>query len=159
MNAMARYGLVTNWHFEAPIDEVWQALSATDRYHEWWPSIVESRNLTPGVTGVGATSERVIRGRLPYRLRYRTTVTYVDPLRELGFVAEGDLSGNGKFVFSDSPRGTRVLFHWNVQATRWWMRLLSPVLRPVFAWNQRQAMAEGEQGLARWLEQEQAACD
>jgi len=42
-------------------------------------------------------------------------------------------------------------YDWRVRAAKPWLRRLSPVLRPVFAWNHRWAMAKGEAGLRRDL--------
>jgi uncharacterized protein YndB with AHSA1/START domain len=153
---MAMYRFVTRWHFDAPIGQVWDALNAPARYPEWWPSIVEYQDLKPGVTGVGASAERVVRGRLPYRLRYRTVVTRSEPPGELAYDATGDLTGEGRFVLSEQGGGTEVLFDWNVRTSGFWLNLLAPLMKWLFAWNHNWVMAQGERGLARWLK-EQAA--
>ncbi len=148
---MADYHFVTTWRFQAPIEQVWEALNTPERYAEWWPSIVEYRGLTPHTTGVGARAERAVRGRLPYTLRYRTTVTRVEPPRELAYTAEGDLHGQGRFVLTPRDGGTEVVFHWDVRTTGFWMNLLALPLRGLFAWNHNWVMAQGERGLADWL--------
>src|SRR5579883_911812 len=100
---MAAYSFITVWRFDAPREQVWEILNATEHYGEWWPNIVEYRSLTPGLTGVGAKAERVVRGRLPYSLRYVTTTTKHEPPREVAYDSEGDLVGNGRFVLE--PKG------------------------------------------------------
>jgi uncharacterized protein YndB with AHSA1/START domain len=149
--AVASYSFVTTWRLHAPIEEVWEALNCPDRYHEWWPSIVAYQKLNPEVTGVGAKAERSVRGRLPYTLRYQTTTTRVDPPRELAYEASGDLVGQGRFVLSEQGEWTEVVFYWDVQTSGFWMNLLAPVLRWLFAWNHNQVMAQGERGLTNWL--------
>ncbi|MFO0910576.1 MAG: SRPBCC family protein [Isosphaeraceae bacterium] len=150
---LAEYRFVTVWMIPAPAQQVWDALMAPEQYVEWWPSFVEYRPLTPGLTGVGARAERVVRGKLPYSLRYETVTTAIDPPREVAYRAIGDLDGEGRFLVepSDEPGTTKVTFHWNVRTTGVVMNLLAPLLRPLFAWNHNQVMAEGERGLELWL--------
>ncbi len=148
---MAAYSFVTHWWFDAPLEAVWQALDAPERYTEWWPSIVEYKDLTPDIHGVGTRAERVVRGRLPYSLRYTTTTNRYDPPREIAYDAAGDLSGRGRFVLSFEAGRTHVTFHWDVETSGFWLNLLAPVLKPLFAWNHHWVMAQGERGLAQWL--------
>ena len=148
---MAAYSFITHWHFRAPIERVWAALNTPERYPEWWPCIVEYRKLTPELTGVGARAERVVKGRLPYVLRYRTTVTRHEPPREIAYDAEGELTGKGRFVLETEGDGTHVTFYWDVCTTGVMMNLLAPLLKWLFAWNHNWVMDQGEKGLAAWL--------
>jgi hypothetical protein len=148
---MASYSFITRWRFQAPAEQVWEALNTPARYAEWWPSIVHYRHLNPGVHGVGARAERAVRGRLPYTLRYTTTVTHFDPPRELAYDAVGDLTGRGRFVVRRKGDRTEVVFYWDVCTSGFWLNLLAPLLKWLFAWNHNRVMAEGECGLAAWL--------
>jgi uncharacterized protein YndB with AHSA1/START domain len=94
---MAAYSFVTLWRFQAPIEQIWHALNDAASFPRWWPNIVQTRILSPAADG-GARVERVVRGRLPYSLRYTTTVTKSDPPRELAYDAVGDLVGRGRMV-------------------------------------------------------------
>ena len=148
---MADYSFVTKWCFEAPIDLVWEALAAGERYSDWWPCFIDYRNLTPEQNEVGSRVERIVKGRLPYKLRYETTVTRFEPLRELAYDAEGGLSGKGRFVLEQVGDKTHVTFYWNVSTKGFWLNLLAPMLKWLFAWNHNWVMDQGEQGLANWL--------
>jgi uncharacterized protein YndB with AHSA1/START domain len=148
---MSAYSFVTRWFIPAEVDRVWEALSAGESYGEWWPCIVGYRSLTPGVTGVGSRVERVVRGALPYRLRYVTTITRMRAPVEADYTSEGDLKGVGSFSLAPRDGGTEVIFHWDVETTSRVMNLLAPVLKPLFGWNHNWVMCRGEAGLARWL--------
>jgi uncharacterized protein YndB with AHSA1/START domain len=148
---MAVYSFVTHWLFDAPIEPVWEALDAAERYPEWWPSIVEYRDLTPKIHGLGARAERVVKGRLPYRLRYTTTVTRYEPRHEIAYDAVGDLTGSGRFALHEEGGRTHVVFHWEVSTSGTWLNLLAPFFKPLFAWNHNWVMAQGECGLAKRL--------
>ena len=145
---MAAYSFVTDWRFDAPLTEVWAELDVAERYIEWWPSIIAYRDLTPEIHGLGARAERVVRGRLPYALRYTTEVTSYIPPQEIAYKAVGDLTGQGRFVLDEYSSQTRVLFYWNVTTSGFWLNLLAPALKPLFAWNHNWVMAQGQRGLA-----------
>ena len=46
-----------------------------------------------------------------------------------------------------SAAGTHVRFDWQVHADRRLLRLLTPVLRPLFRWNHNWAIARAREGL------------
>jgi hypothetical protein len=148
---MAAYSFLTDWRFDAPLEEVWNAIDAADRYTEWWPSVVSYRDLMPEIHGLGARAERIVRGRLPYQLRYTTEVTRYDPPHEIAYTSTGDLTGTGRFVLNRLDNQTQVLNYWDVATAGFWLNLLAPALKPLFAWNHNWVMAQGQRGLAKWL--------
>jgi hypothetical protein len=145
---LAQYSFVTTWNVRAPADKVWDALQCMSA---WWPGMVVSKILTPGPTGVGTRYERLTRGKLPYDLRYLVTVTRFDPPREAAYDSKGDLVGKGSYVLTQRGETTTVVFTWDVATSGFWMNVLAPLLKPLFAWNHNYVMAEGEKGLARYL--------
>lgn len=148
---MSAYSFVTRWFIPAELERVWERLSDGSTYAQWWPCIVGYRLVTPGRTGVGSRAERVVRGALPYQLRYVTTITRMNPPFEAAYTSEGDLKGEGSFSLTPCGGGTEVVFHWDVETTNRVMNLLAPVLKPVLAWNHNWVMRRGEEGLVRWL--------
>jgi hypothetical protein len=128
-----------------------------ERYREWWPSCIGFRELASGVVGVGSSHERVVRGRLPYNLRYVIKVTHYDPPRELTYDSVGDLQGRGRFLLDEKDGWTDVLLYWDVSTTGVFMNVLAPVLRWLFAWNHDAVMVEGERGLAALLKKQSGA--
>ena len=148
---MAEYRFVTHWQFDAPLDHVWAELDAPERYPQWWPSMRVYRGLTPTIHGVGARAERVTKGVLPYTLRYVTTVTHYEPLREIAYDVEGDLTGSGRMVLDAQGEQTAVVIYWYVATAGFWLNLVAPLLKPLLAWNHNWVMAQGERGLAARL--------
>jgi hypothetical protein len=65
--------------------------------------------------------------------------------------AHGELDGVGLWNFHDEPEGTHVRYLWRVAVTRPWMRLLAPILAPVFAWNHNKVMRWGLEGARKRL--------
>ncbi len=68
-----------------------------------------------------------------------------------GHVVEADVVGDlsGKGVWTLTPRGdvTHVRFDWRVNADRTFIRVLTPLLRPLFRWNHDWAIARAMEGL------------
>ena len=63
----------------------------------------------------------------------------------------GDLDGTWRAVLSADGPGTRVDIDEQVLAEKPLIRLLSPVLKPVFAWNHYWTTPRGEAGLRAYL--------
>jgi len=51
--------------------------------------------------------------------------------------------GEGVWTISPAEAGTRAVLEWNVEVRKGLVRRLTPVLRPLFAWNHGWAMARG----------------
>jgi len=77
-------------------------------------------------------------------------IVRLEPPREFEIMASGDLSGRG--VWSLTPRGdaVHVRFDWRVNANRMLLRLLTPVLRPLFRANHNYAIARAKIGLEQF---------
>lgn len=146
---MEQYSFVTTWRVDAPARAVWDALQCLSL---WWPGM-SSKCVTPSREGIGARHERITRGRLPYTLRYTITVTRFDPPRASTYDSEGDLVGQGSYVLTQMGDTTEIIFHWDVATRGFWMNVLAPLLKPLFAWNHDYVMAQGEQALAQYLHQ------
>jgi uncharacterized protein YndB with AHSA1/START domain len=148
---VARYSFLTTWCLDAPIDRVYEAIHDSERWPEWWRGVESAVELEPGdEDGVGSMSRYVWKSRLPYRLVFDTRVTRVERPYLLRGAVEGELEGEGVWRLFEG-RGTAVTYEWNVATTRPWMNRLSPIARPVFAWNHDLVMRQGAEGLARLL--------
>ena len=104
-----------------------------------------------GEGGLGALHRSVWKSALPYRLTFDSRVIRVEHLTLYEVQATGQLEGRGLWTFSSDGARTNVRYDWNVAANKWWMRLLSPIARPLFRWNHDVIMRWGHEGLARRL--------
>lgn len=149
---MNQFSLITLWHLDAPIDRVWEAILAVEDWPRWWRYVLAVEELTPGnPDGVGALRRYTWSSKLPYRLSFAMRVTRIERPSSLEGVAEGDLSGSGRWHLSPEGETTHVRYDWTVTTTKRWMNALAPLLQPAFRWNHNQVMAEGGRGLARHL--------
>jgi carbon monoxide dehydrogenase subunit G len=148
----ADYHYISTWQLQAPIEQVWTAITDFERLPAWYPAVQEVQTLTPGDgQQVGTRVRLVIKGQLPMRLAFEGTLTRVERPRELELQAEGDLAGTGRWLLDQEGEITTARYLWDVQTTKAWMNLVAPVARPLFAWNSKGVMLQAGQGLARFL--------
>jgi uncharacterized protein YndB with AHSA1/START domain len=150
---MADYHYVSSWQLQAPIEQVWTAISDLEHLPAWYHGVQEVEELTPGdAQGVGTRVRYVMKGRLPLRLAFEATVTRVVPPRELELRAEGELAGTGRWSLEQQGDVTTARYTWDVRTTRPWMNLVAPIARPLFTWNSKGVMLAAGDGLARFLD-------
>jgi hypothetical protein len=149
---VATFALVTRWHLEAPVEDVWNALVAAEAWPRWWRYVLAVQIVYPGdADGCGAVRRFVWASRLPYRLAFDMRTTRVEKLRVIEGTAAGELNGTGRWDLATTGTITTVRCTWVVTTGRAWMNRLAPVLAPVFRWNHHAVMAEGGRGLALHL--------
>jgi hypothetical protein len=122
----------------------------------WWPEVyldIQVENEDAGDKVVRVHS----RGRLPYTLRW--SFREVESRWPHGATIEawGDLAGRGVWTLVQEGSDVLATYDWQVRADKPWLRRLSPMLKPLFAWNHRWAMAKGEAGLRRELDRRREA--
>ena len=150
---MADYHYVSTWRLQAPIEQVWSAISDLDHLPDWYPAVQQVQTLTPGDPDrVGSRVRYQIKGRLPMRLAFEATITRVVPPRELKLQADGDLAGTGRWELQQQGEVTSVRYTWEVRTTKPWMNLAAPLARPLFTWNSKGVMLQAGEGLARFLQ-------
>jgi uncharacterized protein YndB with AHSA1/START domain len=148
----AQYHFVTDWTLRAPLEAVWAELNHPEHWPSWWRGVVAVELLEAGdENGVGAYRRMTWKSLLPYRLQFNMRTVSVVRLASIDGVADGELQGTGRWTLAPTATGTAVRYEWTVAATKPWMRLLSPVARPLFAWNHDVIMRWGLEGLTRRL--------
>jgi hypothetical protein len=149
---MAEYCFVTTWRIGKPIGPVWDAILDVERYPEWWPGVKRVERLGelgPGV--VGARHAQTWRSVLPYDVRFTMRQVRVEPPVLTEYHAEGDLDGLGRWRLKEEGSETVVYYDWIVRTTKLWQNLMTPIARPVLAWNHDVVMGWGGRGLATYL--------
>jgi hypothetical protein len=157
---MPAYSFLTTWCVAAPVQDVWDVISASDRYPEWWKGVRTVTELEPGgENGLGALSRFEWRSKLPYSLEFDMRVTRSEPPHLLEAQASGELVGVGVWRLYEGPAGTALVYSWDVSTSRAWMNRLAPIGARAFAWNHDHVMRQGAHGLAARLGVELIAYD
>ena len=149
---LTRYRFLTTWRLEAPLAEVYEAIHGVERWPEWWRGVESVEKLDAGEDGgVGSVYRQRWRSVLPYTIEFDVETTRVEPLAALEGRASGGLAGTGRWAFASADGTTAVTYAWDVRTTKPWMKLASPVARPVFAWSHNTVMRWGGESLAALL--------
>jgi carbon monoxide dehydrogenase subunit G len=150
--AAAAFDLVSHWRIAAPVDRVWQALAEPEHWPRWWPYVRAVHTLRRGdASGVGSVRRIEWATRLPYRITIEVEAVEATQHQRLRGRSRGELDGEGLWLLCGQGTHTEVTYLWRVELRKPWMRLLAPLLAPVFRWNHDGLMRAGEAGLARWL--------
>ena len=140
------YVFIDEWDVDAPIEAVFRALADAETYPEWWKSVYKSAK-ADGQLAEGTTTVQHFKGRLPYELRTTSRIVRLDAPHEFEVEVTGDLRGRGIWTLTPSDAGVHVRFDWRVFADKPILRVLTPVLRPLFRWNHAWAIARAREGL------------
>jgi len=148
VQAANEYHFVSRWRVEGSREEVAEVLGDAAGLARWWPSVyLGVRVLEPGdALGVGKVVDLYTKGWLPYTLRWRFRVTRADP-NGFAIEAEGDFVGRGEWTFRQDGGDVDVTYDWRIRADKPLLRRLSFVMKPIFEFNHRWAMARGEESL------------
>ena len=148
---MAEYKFVTTWKLDAPLQEIWNAISEIGKWHEWWHGVLEVEIIRDGSNGK-ISFAHTWQSFIPYKLKFVTEVTEIDPLKSIMATVTGELEGTGRWEFKDAGNGeTLVTYYWFVRTTMMWMNVAAPFLSWLFRWNHDTVMRWGGEGLARKL--------
>ena len=148
---MTEYKFVTTWKLNAPLPEIWDAISQIDKWSEWWQGVLKVEIIR------GETNDKIIfahtwQSFIPYKLNFRTEVIEIDPLKSITATVTGELEGTGRWEFMETGNAeTVVTYYWFVKTTMTWMNLTAPFLSWLFRWNHDTVMRWGGEGLAKKL--------
>jgi Polyketide cyclase / dehydrase and lipid transport len=138
---------------DASCAEVYAVLADGELLPLWWKGVyLEAVRLGPGgPPKVGDRLRARARGFLPYELNFILEATALEPDRRVEVKTIGDFEGLWSAELSEKADGVHVAIVWQVTVLRPILKLLSPVLRPAFAWNHRWTTPRGEKGLRDYL--------
>lgn len=146
------FDLVSYWRIPAPIERVWDALVDVERWPQWWPDVRSVRLLTSArADGLGCRHRMEWRTRLPYGIAIDAETTALKVPEYLRGRTTGQLKGEGIWLLRFEAGITDVTYVYRVEPTGLWMRVLAPILAPLFRWNHQAVMSAGGAGLVRYL--------
>ena len=150
---MADYEFLTSWCVDAPIDRVFEVISDSASFPEWWKGVTAVEVLEPGAPDhVGELARYSWRSTLPYTLQFDARITRVEAPYLIEAHATGELVGVGVWHLFAGRDRTAVLYDWRVRTTKAWMNMWGPLPRPAFRWNHDRVMRQGGVGLAQRLD-------
>ena len=148
---MAAYSFVDEWRVPASVEAVYDVLSRPREYPSWWGDTFLEGEGDPGPATPGKRARLVTRGLLPYRLRWELICVEARAPRVLVSRIQGDFVGVGLWTLTPVDGGTRAVLEWRVEVRKRLIRHLTPLLRPLFAWNHHWAMRRGQKRIVALL--------
>lgn len=141
------YVFLDEWDVDAPQEAAFNALADARTYPEWWkPVYIEVEgDCEPAV---GCQTRQHFKGKLPYTLKTTSEIVKYEPPNHFQVEVVGDLTGTGKWTLTPTGNArVHIRFDWIVHADRPLLRVLTPILRPIFRWNHNWSAARAKEGL------------
>jgi hypothetical protein len=148
------YHFEDHWSVPHPAPVVWDVLSQSRQYPAWWNQVYLSAEPLDGCTEprVGGRVAVVAKGRLPYKLRFTVETLKLERPTLIEFKATGDFrTESSRWVLTPRGNSTDVLLDWNPIVEKPIIKLLSPILKPVFRWNHDWTMKVGQRQIIAYL--------
>ena len=149
----AEYVFIDEWDVDAPQERVFDALADARTYPEWWTPIYKEVE-AEGPIEVGHVSRQKFKAKLPYTLTTESKLTAIDRPNRFEVDVDGDLRGHGIWTLTPRDGKVHVRFDWRVHADRALLRVLTPLLRPLFRWNHNEAIKAAMLGLEPYARRE-----
>lgn len=112
------YQFVTRWQFDAPVEAVWEIIADAEKLPDWWEGFLCARVRGEDKTAqVGRVTDCVVRGALPWALRFSLEITDIQAPNRMVMRAHGDLVGTGEWILIPTGFNTMVAFIWEVRLT------------------------------------------
>jgi hypothetical protein len=146
---VTQYHLTTRWTLAAPVGAVWTELIRPEEWPTWWKGMVAVRILEPGDgNGMGAYRRVTWRGLLRTRLTFNIRTVKIQPRALIESVADGQLTGVGRWQLTRAGAGTEVRHDWIVNVPLPAIPVVGPIVGLLFRLNHRSLMEAGRRGLA-----------
>ncbi len=145
---VTQYHLTTRWRLAAPVGAVWAELSRPEGWPSWWKGILAVRLLEPGDgIGLGAYRRITWRGALSSPMTFNLRTVKVEPRALIESVADGQVTGVGRWQLTRAGIGTDVQHDWIVNVTLPGIPIVGPLAGLLFKFNHRSLMEAGRRGL------------
>ena len=139
--------------FPAPPDYVWESLTRTDLFDDWWSWIRDVR-LEGEALEEGSTISFTIDPPIPYRLKIAVYVAEAERGRFLRGEISGDLEGDATFELTGDETGSEVHVAWDVEIKSPLIRPVIFIARPILLRAQVWAVEVALKGFRRYLKEQ-----
>ena len=147
LQQVTQYHLTTRWTLEAPVGAVWTELSRPEGWPTWWKGMLSVRLLEQGDgSGTGAYRRITWSGVLS-RITFNLRTVKVQPRALIESVADGQLTGVGRWQLTRAGAGTEVQHDWIVNVPLPGIPIIAGIAGLLFKWNHRSLMKAGRRGL------------
>lgn len=152
---MSHFQFITEWSFDTSIDSVWAWLTEPERFPSWWPGFEKAKLISGEKGEIGSIIQYRVRGDLGLVFDFTMTLERMQKPKYLFLRAAGDFIGTGEWRIQQKENHTHVIYTWEVEVQRWWLRFLSrlPGARKYLQRSHDRVMTTGGANLAKLLAQ------
>jgi hypothetical protein len=148
LQRVTQYHLTTRWTLEAPVGSVWTELSRPEAWPSWWKGMHAVHLLEQGDgNGTGAYRRITWRGFFLSRITFNQRTVRIQPRALIESVADGQLTGMGRWQLTRAGSGTQVQHDWIVNVSLPGIPIVAGIAGLLFRWNHRSLMEAGRRGL------------
>ncbi len=148
LQRVTQYHLTTRWTLEAPVGAVWTELSRPEAWPSWWKGMLAVHLLEQGDgNGTGAYRRITWRGVFLSRITFNQRTVRIQPRALIESVADGQLTGMGRWQLTRAGSGTQVQHDWIVNVSLPGIPIVAGIAGLLFKWNHRSLMEAGRRGL------------
>jgi hypothetical protein len=148
LQRVTQYHLTTRWRLEAPVGAVWTELSRPEAWPSWWKGMLAVHLLEQGDgNGTGAYRRITWRGVFLSRITFNQRTVRIQPRALIESVADGQLTGMGRWQLTRAGSGTEVQHDWIVNVSLPGIPIVAGIAGLLFKWNHRSLMEAGRRGL------------
>ncbi len=133
-----------DWAFDMTARQLWNDITATDRYADWWPWLQQFDRGDGFVSG--ATWRCEVSPPLPYVVRFTVHLEEVTPLKAVTARVTGDVEGSARLVIDPTSRRTchaRLIS--DLAPKDRWLRVAGLFARPVVRWGHDWVLDRGRE--------------
>jgi hypothetical protein len=133
------------FEFAVGRDFLWDALTDTAGFPEWWPWLRSFELDGRATTGLspGAVATCAVKAPLPYRLEFRVHVDRVDTGGSIDTRVTGDLQGPARLEVASVGEASTARLTWEVELAVPLLSVASLVARPVLVWAHDRVVSSG----------------
>jgi hypothetical protein len=135
-----------SWEFAVPPEELWDAVTATSSFGDWWPWL---RDFDPVPLVPGSQTSCSIGPPLPYVLAVDLLVVEVVAASTVAVLVSGDVDGPARLDIEPRPTGASARLVWELEVRRPLLRAAARVARPVLLWGHEWVVRTGVEQFRR----------
>lgn len=138
------------FHFDLPPEQVWEVISRTDRFQDWWGWLREFETEGHDLE-TGSVLRGVVVPPLPYRMRLDVVLAKSTRPRRIDAVVSGDLRGDATLTLTPDAGGTEATVGWTIEMMQRPMRLAARLAYPLLRWGHDLVVQATVEGFRRVL--------
>jgi len=127
-------------HFDAAPDQLWAAMTSTDRFRSWWPWL---RRFDASGVARGDVWTATVQPPLPYRVSFDLLLTEVRAPHVVAVDVTGDIEGSARLEVLPNASGSELHFTSDLTPTSSLLRTVARLAPPLARYGHEWVLKTG----------------